>query len=200
MSPMKIPESEKKCGVKIDFVARHLGTVLAPHGFGRKGRKLFAAVGVGNERHWQILQLQAGKWNEGPYGDFFVNLAVQYPELTRLSARRTGLEWLTQYIDQVDESLGQVRQRLGYLQSQLPASDPLSRTPPADEYRITPTTDLQALAQQLEVAAVEIALPWFARHGSLQALIEGDGRSCQPVRLVAEIGRCAGRLIPPLSA
>lgn len=175
---MKIPElpaPEAKSGLKIDYIAKRLALALAPLGFKRKARQFTRAGGSGDEAHWQIVHLQADKWNEGPRGAFFVNLSVQFPALIRLTARRPGMEWLERHVDEVDETLGQLRQRLGALQAELPATHPCARAPHSDEFKFGRDTDLAALADGVVQAAREVGLPWLQQHASLRTLADFEG-------------------------
>jgi hypothetical protein len=175
MKTPELPAPEAKSGLKIDYVAKRLALALLPLGFKRTGRKLTRAAGDGDEAHWQIVQLQAGKWNEGPRGAFSVNLAVQFPALMRQAARRPGLEWLERHFDEVDESLGQVRQRLGQLQAELPAGHPCARPAHSDEFKFGRGSDLAALADDVVRATCEVGLPWLQQHASLRALADFEG-------------------------
>ncbi|MFO1220739.1 MAG: DUF4304 domain-containing protein [Burkholderiaceae bacterium] len=170
-----LPPPEAKSGVKIDYVAKRLGLALAPLGFKRKGRQFMAGAGIGDAQHWQIVQLQADKWNEGPRGGFFVNLAVQFPAITRLIAQRPGMDFMREYADKVDESLGQARERLGPLLAQLPRDHPCARPGHRDEFRFRSETDLAALADEVVRSTVEVGLPWLRRFAELRALAESDG-------------------------
>lgn len=156
MKTPELPAPDARSGVKIDYVTKRLALALAPLGFERRARQFTRAAGSGDEAHWQIVHVQADKWNEGPRGAFFVNLAVQFPALMRLSARRPGLEWLERHFDEVDESLGQVRERLGHLQSGLPATHPCARPAHSDEFKFGRGCDLGALAEA-----------WVAEHQAM---------------------------------
>src|SRR3990167_6361683 len=94
---LKCPEPEDKAGAKIDYLVKRLGQVLAPQGFKRQARSLLREQGEGLQRHWQIVNLQAGKWNEGPRGEFFVNLALQFPAIERAQAQRPSQAWRLEY-------------------------------------------------------------------------------------------------------
>lgn len=169
------PDPQDKCGVKIDYVARRLGLALAPLGFKRKGRQLLASGGTGDGQHWKIVSLQGDKWNEGSRGAFFVNLAILFPALTALVARRKGMEWLADHLGKVDETLGQFRERLGRLQARLPADHVGARPVHSDEYKFSRETDLVAVADGVVQACTDLGLPWFAGHASLRALADFDG-------------------------
>lgn len=175
MKPPALPAADAKCGVKIDYVARRLALALVPLGFKRKARQFVRAAGTGDEAHWQIVQLQGDKWNEGPRGAFFVNLAVQFPALMRLAARRPGMDWLERHFDEVDESLGQLRERLGQLQSGLPDTHPCARPPHSDEFKFDRGTDLAALADGVLRAVSEVGVPWLEQHASLRTLADFEG-------------------------
>lgn len=175
MKTPDLPPPEAKAGLKIDYVAKRLALALLPLGFKRTGRKFARATGSGDEAHWLIVQLQAGPWNEGPRGTFYVNLAVQFPALMRLAAQRPGMDWLSQHFDEVDESLGQLRERLGHLQSLLPADHPCARPAHSDEFKFGRDTDLAALADGVVRATGEIGLPWLQQHASLRALADFEG-------------------------
>lgn len=175
MKTPELPAADAKSGAKIDYVAKRLALALGPLGFKRKARQFVRAAGSGDEAHWQIVQLQADKWNEGPRGAFFVNLAVQFPALMRLAARRPGMDWLERHFDEVDESLGQLRQRLGQLQSELPATHPCFRPAHSDEYKLGRDSDLAALADGVVQATCDVGLPWLQQHASLRALADFEG-------------------------
>lgn len=175
---MKTPEPpapESKSGPKIDYVAKRLALALAPLGFTRKARRFTRAGGTGDEAHWQIVQLQADQWNEGPRGAFFVNLSVQFPALMRLAAQRPGMQWLEQQLDDVDERLGQLRQRLGALQAELPSAHPCARPAHSDAFKFGRDTDLAALADGVVQATCDLGLPWLQQHASLRHLADFDG-------------------------
>lgn len=175
MKTPDLPEADAKSGIKIDYVAKRLALALLPLGFKRKARLFTRSAGSGDEAHWQIVHLQADKWNEGPRGAFFVNLSVQFPALMRLMARRPGLEWLERHFDEVDESLGQLRARLGQLQSELPATHPCARPTHSDEFKFGRGSDLAALADGVVLATSEVGLPWLLQHASLRALADFEG-------------------------
>lgn len=175
MRQPEVPAPDAKSGVKIDFVAKRLGDALASLGFKRKGRQFVAGGGEGDALHWLIVHLQADKWNEGPRGAFYVNLAVQFPAVTRLAAQRPGMDFLRECVDKVDESLGQFRQRLGLLLSQLPPEHACVRPKHSDEFRFRRETDLAALADQVVRATIEVGVPWLRQHASLRALADHDG-------------------------
>lgn len=175
MKAPELPPPEAKSGLKIDYVAKRLALALLPLGFKRKARQFARGAGSGDEAHWQIVHLQADQWNEGPRGAFFVNLAVQFPALTRLSARRPGMEWLERHFEEVSETLGQLRERLGALQAELPPTHPCARPPHSDEFKFTRDTDLAALAEGVVRATCEVGLPWLEQHASLRALADFEG-------------------------
>jgi hypothetical protein len=175
MKTPDLPTPDAKSSLKIDYVAKRLALALVPLGFKRKARQFVRAAGHGHEAHWQIVQLQADQWNEGPRGAFFVNLAVQFPALMRQAARRPGMGWLEQHFDEVDEGLGQLRQRLGQLLSELPGTHPCARPAHSDEFKFGRGSDLATLADDVVRAACEVGLPWLQQHASLRALADFDG-------------------------
>lgn len=175
MKTPELPAPDAKSGLKIDYVAKRLALALVPLGFKRTARKFARSIGVGDEAHWQIVQLQAGPWNEGPRGAFFVNLAVQFPALMRQAARRPGMDWLERHFDEVDETLAQLRQRLGPLQCELPATHPCARPAHSDEFKFGRGSDLATLADEVVCATTEVGLPWLQQHASLRALAGFDG-------------------------
>lgn len=180
---LKCPAPEDKAGAKIDYLAKRLGQALAPQGFTRKSRTLWREQGEGVQRHWQIVNLQAGQWNEGPRGEFYVNVALQFPALEQLQAQRPGQEWRLQHLEQVDECHGHLRGRLNDL---LPAGHPLA----APDYKLRRDTDLPALASSLEVAVHAHVLPWFAHQVSLEALRDFEGSLIAadiPLRVLAAL-------------
>ncbi len=175
MKTPELPADDAKSGVKIDFVAKRLALALVPLGFRRKARQFVRAAGSGDEAHWQIVQLQADSWNEGPRGAFFVNLVLQFPALTRLLARRQGQEWLQAHLDAADERAGQLRERLGQLQAELPPTHACARPPRSDEYRFGRGSDLTALADGVVQACCEVGLPWLQQHAGLRTLADFQG-------------------------
>lgn len=175
MAPAAPPDAAAPCGKKIDHVARAVGQALAPHGFKRKGRRLVAERGSGDERHRCMLQLESGKWNSGSWGTFHVTLGVVYPALIPLKAREAGWDWMLRHLDDPDIGFAQAKERLGCLQSALPEGDALARPPHSDEYEIGRQTDLDALAAQVAQAALRLGLPWFDAFGRLRALADFEG-------------------------
>lgn len=181
--PLAIPAADAPAGKKIDFLAARLARALKPRGFQRQGRTLHQRVGDGIQRHWRVINLQSGQWNSGPHGEFYVNIALQFPAVIELMAREPGQAHWLGYTDRPDEVAGQFRERL----DQLARPDaPGSQDKPFDE-RIGPGTDLADLAARLEAAVIQTALPWFEAHGSLEALRDGPSRgiSCRPHERVA---------------
>lgn len=175
MKAPELPAEDAKAGVKIDFVAKRLAGVLAPLGFKRQARLFTRAAGSGDDAHWQIVHLQAGQWNEGPRGEFHVNLVLQWPALLRLLALREGRGWLAEHADQADPGLGPFSERLAHLQSQLPATHPCARPAIPDTYKFGRGSDLAALADEVAQAVVQVAWPWLQQHGSLRALADFQG-------------------------
>lgn len=169
-----VPAPDAKSGVKIDHVTRRLARVLAPLGYKRQGRLFTLAAGEGDGAHWRMVHVQAGKWNEGPRGEFYVNLAVQYPALTRLAARREGMAWLLEHVDKPDVGTGQARARLGALMSALPPEHPCARPGHADEWKFSRHVDLEPLADGVVRGLLQVGVPWLERHGTLRALADHD--------------------------
>jgi hypothetical protein len=168
MKPLAIPHPDDKVGLKIDFLAKRLALVLAPHGFKRKGRMLLAQAGEGPEQHWRMVHLQAGQWNEGPRGEFYVNLVLQFPALIRLRAQSPGSEWLLDYVDKPDAAAGNVSDRLESLVASLPQGNPHAGL----KMKIGRDTDLAQRANTLDAAVLGVGLPWLQAHGCLRALAE----------------------------
>ncbi len=180
---LNCPAPEDKAGAKIDYLAKRLGQVLAPLGFRRKSRTIWREQGEGAQRHWQIVNLQAGQWNEGPRGEFYVNLALQFPAIERLQAQRPGQAWRLEHLEQVDECHGHLRARID---ATLPAGHELARP----EFKLGRDTDLPALASQLDQAVLTQVLPWFERHARLEALRDFEGSLIAadiPLRITAAL-------------
>ena len=170
------PLPAEKVGKKIDFIAKSLAVTLEEHGFVRKGRTLYCLVGEGSARCWQIVNLQADKWNEGSEGSFFVNLSLQFPAVIALRSQLALFKWEAEWAEQPNEAAGQTRKRFDFsyrkgrfLSFVMPGI--FSR----DSVKISVETDLQDLAQQFGAAIVERALPWFSAHNNLIALRDSKG-------------------------
>jgi hypothetical protein len=170
MKPPVIPRAEDKVGLKIDYLAKRLALVLAPQGFKRQGRTLLAQAGQGLEQHWRIVHLQAGQWNEGPRGEFYVNLALQFPALTRMRAQQPRCEWMLDQVDKPDFAAGQMRERLESLLHKLPAGQPHA----AVNTKIGRDTDLEQMADAVDAAMFEVGWPWLRAHASLKAVADYD--------------------------
>ncbi|MGB0127957.1 MAG: DUF4304 domain-containing protein, partial [Rhodocyclaceae bacterium] len=186
MKPLAIPHADDKVGLKIDFLAKRLALVLAPYGFKRKGRMLLARAGEGREEHWCIVHLQAGQWNEGPRGEFFVNLVLQFPDLIRLRAQSPGSEWLLEYVDKPDAAARSISERLESLVARLPEGNPHA----ALSMKIGRDTDLAKRADTLDAAVLGVGLPWLQAHGSLRALADFSGSliACDvPTRIASAV-------------
>ncbi|MGM9483306.1 DUF4304 domain-containing protein [Roseateles sp. NT4] len=162
------PGHGDKVGLKIDYLSRLLGQSLAAQGFKRKGRNLLREAGDGVDRHWQIINFQSGEWNSGASGEFYVNLALQFPAIQRVEAARPGKAWMQELLDKVGEEHGQLRERL---QNLVPVGHRLA----GSEIKIAPDEDLPALAAALVEATAQWALPWFAAHASVAAVRDFDG-------------------------
>jgi hypothetical protein len=175
MKAPELPAEDAKAGVKIDYVAKRLAQVLAPLGFKRQARQFTRAAGSGDDTHWQIVHLQAGNWNEGPRGEFHVNLVLQWPALLRVLAQREGQAWRAEHADDADPGLGPFSERLAHLQSELPATHPCARPAIPDTYKFGRGSDLAALADGVAQAVVDVGLPWLQQHGSLRALADFQG-------------------------
>lgn len=169
-----VPAPDDKSGVKIDYVAKRLAIALAPLGFKRKGRLLTLAAGEGDAAHWRIVHVQAGKWNEGPRGELYVNLVVQYPALMRLAAQRQGMAWLLEHLDKPDEAAGQARARLGHLMSALPPEHPCARPGNVDEWKFSRHVDIEPLADGVVRGLLDVGVPWLEQHGKLRALVDHE--------------------------
>lgn len=170
-----VPAPDDKSGAKLDYVTKRLALALAPLGFKRRARLFTRAAGDGDGAHWQMVHLQAGEWNEGPRGSFYINLAVQYPALTRLAAQRPGMGWLLDQVDKPDPATGQARERLGQLLSALPASHACARPGQADEWSFSRHVDMAPLTDGVVRGLLEVGLPWLEQHASLRALADHDG-------------------------
>lgn len=181
--PPAIPAADAPAGKKIDHLAARLSQALKPHGFERRGRTLHRQAGAGIQRHWRIVNLQSGKWNTGPRGEFYVNLSLQFPAVIELLAREPGQDHWLAYLDRPDEVAGQFRERLDHI-ARPGAGD--SQDKPFDEH-VAPHTDLADLAARLEAAVLGSALPWFDAHGALEALRDGPSHaiSCRPHERIA---------------
>ncbi len=162
------PGPNDKVGLKIDYLAKRLGQALAPQGFKRKARNLLREAGEGLDQHWQIINFQSGEWNSGAKGEFYVNVALQFPAIQRVDAARPGKEWLQELLDKVGEEYGQLRERL---QNFMPEGHRLA----GSEIKIAADEDLPALANALIAAVEQQALPWLARHASVAAVRDFDG-------------------------
>jgi hypothetical protein len=189
MKPLLIPKAEDKVGLKIGYLAKRLALALAPQGFKRDGRTLLAQAGEGLEQHWRIVHLQAGQWNEGPRGEFYVNLVLQFPALTRLHAQRLGCEWQLAHVEKPDFAVGHVKERLESLLHKLPAGDSHAA---ADTKiaKIGRDTDLAQLADALDAAMLEVGSPWLQAHASLRAVADYDDSliACDvPTRIAAAV-------------
>jgi hypothetical protein len=163
VKPLTVPTADAKVGLKIDYIAKHIGQVLAPLGFKRKGRTMVAEHGEGPQRHWRIVNLQGNKWNEGSRGEFYVNLALQFPAIDRLVAQMPGQAWLLQQVELPDEAQGQVRARLDCL---LNTGHRLAQP----EYKVRAETDLAVLVAEIAESLLTLALPQLQAIGSLQSL------------------------------
>jgi hypothetical protein len=163
---VKIPDASDSAGKKIDWLAASLARALAPHGFARKGRTLVAEQGEGVQRCWHIVNLQSGKWNTGPSGTCYVNLALQFPAVIEVLARRPGREWMLEHTQTPDAAAGQCRERLERLDDAAPAAQRAI----SDGHDVGPSVDLPVLAARLETLMLGPGLAWLARHDSLQAL------------------------------
>ncbi|MCW7540441.1 DUF4304 domain-containing protein [Aquabacterium sp. A7-Y] len=167
------PDADARIGKKIEYVARRLGDHLQAEGFERHGRTLVRTRGEGHGLHRQILHLQGSKWNEGSYGGFYVALSVLFPKVNASVATMPSQAWRADGADSIDEAAGQVRERLHEV---LP---PEGRAWPGwhdfGEVRIEKHCDLDALASDLHGLLMQGALPWFERHGRLEAVRDGAG-------------------------
>lgn len=175
MKAPELPAEDAKAGVKIDYVAKRLALVLAPLGFKRQARQFTRAAGSGDDTHVQIVHLQAGQWNEGPRGEFHVNLVLQWPALLRVLAQREGQAWRAEHTDKADPGLGPFSERLAHLQSELPATHPCARPAIPDTFKFGRSSDLAALADEVAQAVVQVGWPWLQQHGSLRALADFQG-------------------------
>lgn len=174
--PRAAPGSDAKIGKKIDFIAAELGAALAPLGYTRKSRTLWRESGLGQERCFQVLDLQGDKWNEGSEGKFCMNIGVQFPELIRIVAELLGEEWRLAYVSKPDTAATAIR---GRLQTVLPAQRESWWTAEMDSgrdiwFNITAKTDLLALSTAVTKAAQDYVVPWQDRNGSFDGLATSD--------------------------
>lgn len=171
-----VPDPQDKVGKKIDYLAARLGQALAEQGFKRSGRNCVAAVGDGVQRHWRIVNLQAGKWNSGAEGEFHVNVSLQFPAVLAVLAKAPGAQWWAEYIDKPDEAAGQMRVRLPELVPS-PAEGEAKADNGADaiDERITQHSDLAGIAGRLIDAVQRFAVPWLQQHGRLEAVRDHTG-------------------------
>lgn len=167
------PAPDDKVGLKIDYLAKCLAQSLAAQGFKRKGRNLLREAGDGVDRHWQIINFQSGSWNSGASGEFYVNVALQFPAIQRVEATRPGEEWLADLLDKLGEEFGQLRERL---QNFAPDGHLLA----GFEIKIGASEDLPALARTLSVAVDQWAVPWMLKHASVVSVRDHDDAMASP--------------------
>lgn len=171
------PPADARIGKKIDFIAAAIGDVLKPHGFIRKARRMWRELGEGENRCFQVLDLQGDKWNEGNRGKFCINIGVGVPTLERLFAEMAKQPWRLEYVEQPDTAGGCIQARL---QDALPGQRkdwwPNEMAHDRDVwFDIADDTDLDALATAVSRAASEYLLPWFERSSNLEGLFAGQG-------------------------
>lgn len=168
-----VPDPQDKVGKKIDYLAARLGQALAEHGFKRAGRNCVATVGEGVQQHWQIVNLQSGKWNSGPAGDFYVNVSLQFPAVIAVLAKAPDAQWRNEFITKPDEAAGQMRARLEQLVRS--ASEGEATAAPSFEDKISVNIDLSQMADRLIAAVQRYALPWLQQHARVEAVRDRNG-------------------------
>lgn len=162
------PEQNDKVGLKIDYLAKCLAQALAPLGFKRKSRTLISESGSGVDSHWRIVNLQSGEYNQGASGIFYMNLALQFPDIQHTEAARPGKEWLAEHLGKVGDEYGALRTRLEQL---VPEGHPLC----GSEINVRADEDLPALADRLASALLQFGLPWLEQHGTVAAVRDFEG-------------------------
>lgn len=171
MAKPAVPESDSKIGAKIDFLVKHLSEHLKARGFRRRARVIYREHGDGPHRCVQLIGFQADKWNQGQWGKFTINLGVCFPALLDLQKDLPGLEWISQHTSPYDLAFGP-----GGFQARL--SDALGeeydpRWPESLRAKkdfwaeIDAKTDLGCLAEGIDAAVLDLALPWIERRSTL---------------------------------
>jgi len=164
--PAKCPPADAKIGRKIDYlVAGHVLPALVPHGFERKARTAWRAIGEGDGRVLQVVNLQGGKWNEGSTGEVCLNFGVQFVEALRRTAARPGNDWMADHVGVPDEAACHLRTRIdGTLPDARGAWWPESLGPRQDTwFRIDMRTDLDELGALLARLVTAYGLTWLER-------------------------------------
>jgi hypothetical protein len=158
------PACDARIGKKIDYlVAAHLAPGLAGNGFARKARTLWRAVGEGEARALQTINLQGHKWNEGGRGSFCLNFGIQFPALHAALATHPRFGWMAEWVDVPDEAAATLRTRIDTM---LPASRenwwPAGLKAGRDHwFAVDERTDLDALGAALLRLVLDYGLSWL---------------------------------------
>jgi len=110
-----------------------------------------------------LLQLLEGKENQAETGSLTLELGVHYPVVAASILEIPAYSYLKDYLDPPQLAVCPLRIRLGELWKG------------ADFWwRIDPGTNLKLLTEQLTVAVLETALPWFMQRQSWRFLLESE--------------------------
>lgn len=178
---MTFPPHDAGIGKKIDALAKALGDLLRPLGWRRRNRVFSRVGGEGPHRYLLAIDLQGDKWNMGRAGKFTVNLAVRFPEITRLTSQLPGQEWQADVVETPDTALGPSGGLHGRLGATLPKTAEDWWLPEFSSERsdlwihIAAEADLDRIANALTRAVRDYALPWLDQRSSLAALSEHSG-------------------------
>jgi hypothetical protein len=127
------------------------GPLLKTYGFSKSGRTFHRKIGD----VWQVINVQTSTSNIGVNGKFTINLGVYHPTIARLAGKSLRTDKPKEY-----ECI--IRERIGSL---LPAKTDYW-------WEITPSTNLEFIAQTIGSIIKDLGVPWLESHSNIQQIAQ----------------------------
>ncbi len=113
---IQVPNVEDKIGKKINYVVKYcFNNGLKGLGFEVKSRNVFRVIETEYGSIKQIINLQGGKYNEGSYGNFCINLSVLNSDILKLVSELNSFDYFKSRLEKIDVAVCQFRSRISSL-------------------------------------------------------------------------------------
>ena len=132
-----------------EVVKRSIQPRLKADGYRKKARTFFRELDGGV---YQIANVQLNKWNTAQEATFTINLGVYFPSVV-------AIYWQPEITPPPRECECTVRARIGNLLDE----------PDDHWWTVTPRTDLDSLAAEVDAVWAKCGRPWLEKHSGLEA-------------------------------